>query len=273
MSDVVTASEATLETAQQKPLTSAQFCALVDHTILKPEASELDIRKVCAEARELQTASVCVNSCWVRLVEHELEGSGVSTCSVVGFPFGATNLIGLAAEISSARCDGASEIDMVLPIGLIKSLDWAAVDRLLTDARLVASDAVLKVILETAILNDDEIVAACNFAMDAGFDFVKTSTGFNPAGGATTGAVKLMRATVGDQIGIKASGGIRTLEHVQAMIDAGATRLGMSATVAVAHELSSQDRRERRLYRATTPGPFETGQPTDHAFDGRISHR
>jgi deoxyribose-phosphate aldolase len=214
-----------------------QFCALVDHTILKPEAAELDIRAVCDEARQLQTASVCVNSSWVRLAVSELRGSGVPTCSVVGFPLGASNSRGLVAEIGGAIEDGAAEIDMVLPVGLVKSVDWGAVETVLAAARQAAVGVVLKVILETALLTDDELVAACNFAVDTGADFVKTSTGFHSAGGATGHAVELMRATVGPDIGVKASGGIRTLDDVRTMIAAGANRLGMSATVAVAKQL------------------------------------
>lgn len=219
-------------------LTRDAFVAMVDHTLLKPEATRDQIIAVCDEAVALTTASVCVNSYWTALVAERLAGSGVDVCSVVGFPLGAMNLDGVRAETERAVADGAVEIDMVLPVGLFRTDPDAAGGYIATVAK-AAGDALVKVILETALLTDDEIVAACELAVDRGAEFVKTSTGFNPAGGATVEAVRLMRATVGPDIGVKASGGIRTLDDVVAMVDAGASRLGMSATMAIVDQLDA----------------------------------
>jgi len=218
-------------------LTRASFAAMVDHTLLAPTATAEQIRSVCAEARQLNTASVCVNGGWVATVADELAGSAVRTCSVVGFPLGAMSATSMAAETAQAVSDGADEIDMVIPIGLVKSGDVDRATDVVAAVRAACPDATLKVIFETAILTDDEIRSACSIAESAGADFVKTSTGFNAAGGATVAAVELMSGCVADRLGIKASGGIRTLDDVTAMVAAGATRLGMSATVAVADQL------------------------------------
>ena len=212
--------------------------ALVDHTLLKPEATRSHIEALCAEAVELRPASVCVNSYWTATVSGLLTGSEVDTCSVVGFPLGTTNLAALQAETAGAVADGANEIDMVLPVGVFRS-DRAEASASITACRTATgADIVLKVILETALLSADEIAEASGLAVDAGADFVKTSTGFNPAGGATVDAVRIMRETVGPEIGVKASGGIRTLDDVLAMVEAGASRLGMSATTAIVNQLS-----------------------------------
>ena len=218
-------------------LTPSSFASMVDHTLLAPTATLEQIRAVCAEARQLETASVCVNGAWVTTVRDELAGTDVRTCSVVGFPLGAMSNVALSAETTHAVADGAAEIDMVIPIGLVKSGDSAGVAAAITAARTACPDAVLKVILETAVLTDDEIRLACSISESEGAEFVKTSTGFNAAGGATVAAVELMAACVGDRLGIKASGGIRTLSDVRKMVEAGATRLGMSATMAVSDEL------------------------------------
>lgn len=217
-------------------MTTPDFVRLVDHTILKPETTSAQVRQVAAEALELRTASVCVNGRWVSLVSELLADSPVLTCSVVGFPLGATSEGTLAFETAEARRAGADEIDMVLPVGLLKEGAEKEVLSYIKAARDAADQAVLKVILETAILTEDEIRRACELSVQAQADFVKTSTGFNAAGGATVDAVRLMRSVVGPDIGVKASGGIRSYADVQEMLEAGASRLGLSSTVAIAQE-------------------------------------
>lgn len=208
------------------------FAALIDHTLLKPEATAADIRKVCAEARQYVFASVCVNPCWVRLVAGELAGTAVKVCSVVGFPLGATTSEIKVAETAGAIRDGAQEIDMVLNVGELRAGNHDAVRGDIKGVVDAAhrSGAIVKVILETALLTDEQKVAACLLAKEAGADFVKTSTGFGP-GGATVEDVALMRRTVGPAIGVKASGGVRTLEDLKKMVAAGANRVGASASV------------------------------------------
>ncbi len=210
---------------------------MVDHTILSPTATRSDVERVCAEARRFATASVCVNPYWVSLVSELLTGSSVRTCSVVGFPLGADTAAGIAQTAARAIADGAHEIDMVLPLGPLLDGDHTAVISHLEQV-LNAGEASFKVIIESAALTDEHIVQACTCAVAAGADFVKTSTGFHPAGGASVEAVALMRSTVGPSVGVKASGGIRTLADVRSMIAAGADRLGMSATASVLAELS-----------------------------------
>ncbi len=215
----------------QKP----SIASLIDHTILKPDAVRDDILRLCEEAKRYNFASVCVNAYWAPLVARELAGSGVAACVVVGFPLGATSTEAKVAETAAAVRDGAREIDMVMNIGALRSGDSAAVEadiRRVVETAHVAG-AIVKVILETALLTDEQKVAACLLAKAAGADFVKTSTGF-AASGATTQDIALMRATVGPEMGVKASGGIRTLEDAQAMIAAGATRIGASASVKIA---------------------------------------
>ena len=212
----------------------SSIAALIDHTLLKPEATAEDIRKVCAEARDYHFASVCVNPYWVRLVAEELTGSTVKVCSVAGFPLGASATQIKVAETAAAIRDGAQEIDMVLNIGALRGGDLDAVR---SDIRAVveiahACGAIVKVILETALLNDEQKVAASLLAKEAGADFVKTSTGFGP-GGATAADVALMRRTVGPEMGVKASGGVRTLEDLKTMAAAGANRVGASASVKI----------------------------------------
>jgi deoxyribose-phosphate aldolase len=218
-------------------LNERSFASLVDHTLLKPEATEQQIVALCSEARRLQTASVCVNGLWAARVHQELDGCDVRTCCVVGFPLGAMEIAAVGAEAARATDQGAIEIDMVIPVGLIKSGADRAAGGYIAGVRQSVPEVVLKVILESALLTDDEIVRACQIAVASGANFVKTSTGFNPAGGATGHAVELMRRTVGDSIGVKASGGIRDLSDVERMLSAGANRLGMSATAAVVEEL------------------------------------
>lgn len=207
---------------------------LIDHTLLKAEASAAQVEALCAEAREHGFASVCVNPVWVPLAASLLKGGPVRTCTVVGFPLGAAATRAKAHEAEVALRDGAQEVDMVLALGPVKSGQWDRVAEDLQALRAaVPAPATLKVILETCLLTDEEKVRACELAMEAGLDFVKTSTGFSTAG-ATEADVALMRRTVGTALGVKASGGIRTYEAALGMVLAGATRLGLSASVAVA---------------------------------------
>lgn len=213
-----------------------QFLGMVDHTLLKPEATREQITALCEEARELSPASVCVNGLWVSHAVSELDGADVPVCSVVGFPLGSMAGMTVAQETEGVINDGAEEIDMVVPIGLLKGDEDQAVQAYVAEVRSAADGVLLKVILETAVLDEDEIKRACELSVNAGADFVKTSTGFHAAGGATEEAVRLMRETVGDDIGVKASGGIRTKADVERMVAAGASRLGMSAAASVAEE-------------------------------------
>ncbi|MCD4849754.1 deoxyribose-phosphate aldolase [Arthrobacter sp. AK01] len=212
----------------------ANIASYIDHTLLKPEASEADVLKVCAEAIEYQFKSVCVNPVWVKTVTKALKGSGVLTCSVIGFPLGATPSDVKSFEARGAVLDGADEIDMVINMASARANDKGAlVDDIKAVAETVhAGDAILKVIIETSMLNDEQKVIACQAAVEAGADFVKTSTGFN-GGGATAEDVALMRKTVGPDLGVKASGGVRSLADAQAMIAAGATRIGASSGIAI----------------------------------------
>lgn len=206
---------------------------LIDHTLLKADATGAQVEVLCREALAHGFASVCVNPLWVPLAAGLLKGSPVRTCTVVGFPLGASASRAKAFEAETALRDGAQEVDMVLAIGAAKGGDWDAVRRDLEALRAaVPAPAVLKVILETCLLNDAEKTRACELARDAGLDFVKTSTGFS-TGGATEADVALMRRVVGSSVGVKASGGIRTYEVARGMVFAGATRLGLSASVAV----------------------------------------
>lgn len=214
---------------------ATDIASYIDHTLLKPEASEAEILKVCSEAVEYGFRSVCVNPVWVKTVKNALRGSGVLTCSVVGFPLGATPSDVKAFEARGAVLDGADEVDMVINIAAARAADKGAlVDDITAVAEVVhTGEAILKVIIETALLlNDEQKVLACQAAVEAGADFVKTSTGFN-GGGATAEDVALMRRTVGPEIGVKASGGVRSLADAQAMIAAGATRIGASSGIAI----------------------------------------
>jgi deoxyribose-phosphate aldolase len=210
------------------------IAALIDHTMLKPEATRDDIVRICREARQYRFASVCVNPYWVPLVRAELAGSAVKVCTVVGFPLGATSTEAKVAETAAAVRVGAAEIDMVINIGALRSGDRDAVRQ---DIRRVVetaheAGAIVKVILETALLDDAQKAAACKLAQQAGADFVKTSTGFSTAG-ATAHDVALMRGVVGPGMGVKAAGGIRTLSDLRAMTAAGATRIGASSSVKI----------------------------------------
>ncbi len=212
----------------------AAIAATIDHTILRPDATRADIVKLCGEARKYSFASVCVNPYWVPLVAQELKGSSVKVCTVVGFPLGANTTAVKVAETESAIRVGAEEIDMVINVGALKSGDYDIV-KLDIQSVVEASHrgaAIVKVIIETALLDDNEKAMACTFAKLAGADFVKTSTGF-AASGATVHDVALMRMVVGPTMGVKASGGIRSLEDLQKMAAAGATRIGASASVKI----------------------------------------
>ena len=210
------------------------IAALIDHTILKPEATRNDVVKICREARQYGFASVCVNPYWVPLVRAQLAGSTVKVCTVVGFPLGATSTEAKVAETAAALCAGAEEIDMVINIGALRSGDQEAVRQDIRQVVQTAHDAgvIVKVILETALLDDAQKAAACTLAKQAGADFVKTSTGFSTSG-ATAHDVALMREVVGPEMGIKAAGGIRTLSDLRAMTAAGATRIGASASIKI----------------------------------------
>jgi len=206
---------------------------LIDHTLLKPDASTADVEKLCREAREFVFASVCVNPCNIKLAASLLEGSKVKVCSVVGFPLGANKKEIKAYEARKAVLEGACEIDMVMNVGALKSGDCRLVEQDMQDVREACGRSVVtKVILETALLTDEEKITACQLAMKAGMDFVKTSTGFGP-GGATVEDVRLMRTVVGEGMGVKASGGIRDTETAARMVEAGATRIGASASVKI----------------------------------------
>jgi deoxyribose-phosphate aldolase len=210
----------------------AELAGYIDQTVLKPETTEDDILKLCAEAREYSFASVCVNPCWVSLCASELKQAGSRVCTVIGFPLGANTSSVKAFETREAIAQGAEEIDMVMNIGAAKKGDWKAVEadiRAVVDA---ANGKTVKVILATCLLAKDEIKNSCLTVKKAGASFVKTSTGFNK-GGATEEDIRLMRETVGPEFGVKASGGIRTTEDALKMIAAGASRIGASAGVAI----------------------------------------
>ena len=222
------------ERVQTGGLTRAAVAALIDHTLLRPEATASSILKLCDEARSHGFASVCINPYWVELAAGRLEESPVKVCTVIGFPLGANMTAIKVAETEAAIRAGAREIDMVMNIGEMCSGNDDAVGR---DIQAVveaahAGGAIVKVILETALLDDEQKSAACLQAKKVGAEFVKTSTGFGPSG-ATAHDVALMRATVGPEMGVKASGGIRTLDDLKTMVAAGATRIGASASVRI----------------------------------------
>lgn len=207
----------------------------IDHTLLKPAATKEDIMKICREAKEYHFASVCVNSCHTALVSNELKGSGVSTCVVAGFPLGAMITEAKAYEAKLAVASGADEIDMVINIGALKDKDYDFVENDIKAVVEASKPAIVKVIIEACLLTDEEKVKACELSVKAGAKFVKTSTGFS-TGGATKEDVALMRKTVGENVGVKASGGIRTYEDAMAMINAGASRIGASASINIVNK-------------------------------------
>ena len=205
---------------------------LFDHTILKADATKEAVKKVCREAAEYGFMSVCVNGFYTSFVREQLKGSGVKVCTVVGFPLGQMSTRAQAAEARIAVEDGADEIDMVINVGALKDGDYETVREDIRQVKEACKDALLKVIIETCLLTQDEKRKACELAKEAGADFVKTSTGFS-AGGATQEDVSLMRSIVGDSMGVKASGGIRDRQTAEKMLKAGASRLGTSATTAI----------------------------------------
>ncbi len=217
--------------------TADAVAAMIDHTLLKPDASRKDVEALCREATQFGFASVCVNGTWVAECARLLQGSGVKVCSVVGFPLGATTSDTKQYETRRAIFDGAREIDMVINVGALKSGDLRVVERDIEAVTIPCRDSgvLSKVIIEAALLTDDEKVAASTLAKAAGADFVKTSTGFGP-GGATAADVALMRRVVGEGMGVKAAGGVRDLDSLKAMVAAGATRIGASAGVRIVQE-------------------------------------
>jgi len=219
----------------------AEVAALIDHTLLKPDATRQNIEELCREAAQFKFATVCVNPVWVALAARWLSTTGVRVCSVVGFPLGATTADVKGYETRRAIFDGAREIDMVINIGVLKSGDLRTVERDIEAVTGPCRDCgvLSKVIIEAALLNDDEKVTACTLAKAAGADYVKTSTGFGP-GGATAADVALMRRVVGAEMGVKAAGGVRDLQGLQAMVAAGATRVGASAGVKIVQQARSE---------------------------------
>jgi deoxyribose-phosphate aldolase len=218
---------------------SQNVAGLIDHTLLKADATKGQIKVLCEEAREYNFASVCVNPTWVKYASELLEGSEVKVCTVIGFPLGATTPETKAFETKDAIANGAQEVDMVINIGALKDKDDELVER---DIRAVVAastgKALSKVIIETSLLTDEEKVRACELAVKAGTDYVKTSTGFS-TGGATVEDIALMRKTVGPDIGVKASGGVRNTSDAQNVIEAGATRIGASAGVSIVKGLTA----------------------------------
>ncbi len=204
----------------------------IDHTQLAADATKDKIKKLCDEAKEYDFASVCVNSCWVKYCAEELKNSSVNVCTVVGFPLGAMVTRAKAYEAKCAVEDGADEVDMVINIGALHDKDYALVEEDIREVKKACGDKLLKVIIEACLLSDEEKVKACELAVAAGADYVKTSTGFSKSG-ATAEDVALMRKTVGDKLGVKAAGGIRDSETAKKMIAAGASRLGCSAGIAI----------------------------------------
>jgi len=227
-----------------------EIAGLIDHTLLKPDATRSQIEALCAEAREHGFATVCVNPAWVRVCAELLAGCPTRVCTVAGFPLGATLPDVKAFEASRAIEDGAREVDMVMNVGALKSGDYRLVERDVAGVADAArrGGALSKVIIEAALLSDDEKVKACVIARHACADFVKTSTGFGP-GGATAADVALMRRVVGPEMGVKAAGGVRDLQSAQAMIDAGADRIGASVGVKIVQESRG----------AAAPGPPAQG--------------
>ncbi|MCD7863122.1 MAG: deoxyribose-phosphate aldolase [Lachnospiraceae bacterium] len=205
---------------------------LFDHTILKADAAEADVRKICDEAKEYDFMSVCVNSYYTAFVAQQLKDTDVKVCSVIGFPLGQMSTAAKVAETKDVVANGADEVDMVINVAALKDQKYDFVREEIAAVKEACQGRLLKVILETCLLTKEEIVKACELAEAVGADYVKTSTGFS-TGGATTQDVALMRATVGDRLGVKASGGIRDTKTAEAMVAAGASRIGASATISI----------------------------------------
>jgi len=241
MNRIVDAGAARIGLVLGQTATAKEWAGLIDHTLLRPDATDEDIKTLCREAATYRFASVCVNPTWVRVAACNLVGSGIPVCTVIGFPLGATLPDVKAYEARRAIFDGAKEVDMVINVGALKSGDDCLVEHDIRSVAQVAHeyDAICKVIIETALLTDDEKVRACEAAKRAGADFVKTSTGFSK-GGATVADVALMRRTVGSELGVKASGGVKGLEDARKMVEAGATRIGASVGVKIAQEAAGK---------------------------------
>lgn len=219
------------------------YAKMIDHTLLKPEATKEQVKNLCEEAVQYGFHSVCVNSSFVYYCTELLKDSDVKVCTVIGFPLGAMSTAGKAAEARAAVADGAGELDMVIHVGMIKSGDWDYVKQDIASVVEAAGDkAVVKVILETCLLTDEEKRKACMICKEAGASFVKTSTGFSN-GGATVKDVALMREAVGSDMGVKASGGIRSFQDARAMVEAGADRIGASSGIAIIREQKEGERK------------------------------
>jgi len=216
-----------------------EIAKMIDHTLLKADATKEQIEQLCLEAKEYKFASVCVNPTWVSYASEMLTGAGVDVCTVIGFPLGATTPETKAFETKNAIENGATEVDMVINIGALKDGNDSLVEKdIQAVVHAAKGKALVKVIIETSLLTDEEKVRACKLAVQAGTDFVKTSTGFS-TGGATVKDIALMRGTVGSEIGVKASGGVRSAEDAKNMIEAGATRIGASSGIAIVKGLVS----------------------------------
>lgn len=219
-------------------MATVNIAAMIDHTLLKPEATRQEIETLCQEAREHHFFSVCVNPTWVSTSKELLTGSGVKVCTVIGFPFGATTSETKVFETKNAIEHGAEEVDMVINIGALKDKNDDFVEKdIHAVVEAAKGKALTKVIIETSLLTQEEKVRACELSVKAGADYVKTSTGFS-SGGATVDDIALMRKTVGPNIGVKASGGVRNTEDTAKMIAAGATRIGASSGIAILKELT-----------------------------------
>jgi len=233
--------EVGVEISPDSALSAPGIAALIDHTLLKPESTAGQIEQLCAEAAEHHFGAVCVNACWVALAARKLAGTEVKVGATIGFPWGTSSTAAKVAETRQAIADGAREVDMVLAYGKLKSGDYAAVAEDIREVVRLAHkhDVLVKVILETSMLTQDEKITACMLAKQAGADFVKTSTGFQ-GGGATAEDIALMRAVVGPDLGVKASGGVRSLADAKKMIAAGATRIGTSAGIKIVQEAAGE---------------------------------
>lgn len=220
-------------TPPPQDLTTADLARMVDHTLLSPDATAADVAAHVASAQEMGVLAICVSPSMLPLLGDPIDTGELTVATVVGFPSGKHRSSVKAAEAAQAAADGADEVDMVIDVGAAKAGRMDLVEADIRAVRTAAPRVLLKVIIESAALDDEQIVAACRAAETAGADYVKTSTGFHPAGGASVHAVQLMARTVGDRLGVKASGGIRTREQAEQMVAAGATRLGLSGTAAV----------------------------------------
>jgi len=215
-------------------ISAQELAGMIDHTLLKPEATPHEVEQLCKEAIEFNFASVCINPCYVGLAKARLMGSAVKVCTVIGFPLGAATTMSKVGEAKEAIANGAQEVDMVINIGRLKSRDYGYVENEIREVVQSAHsrEAIVKVIIETCLLTDEEKEKACLLSRNAGADFVKTSTGFSK-GGATTADVALMRRTVVNKIGVKASGGVRSYDEAISMVESGATRIGTSSGVKI----------------------------------------